>query len=776
MQLVVLSRLRAGRLTWQTARGQWSQTVVCKVTYRLQAGGCSTAHELEDINDSDNHWNDDTACSLYLPSDLVPYKPRVDVLLVGNAFAPGGTPVRSLVARVVVGSMDKSLEVNGDRQWQRDGSAGDPSAFARMPLRWERAAAATENPVGLRPEDAAVPNLLVPGSILHRAKPIDAVGFGPVAPDWGPRRSALRGHASSFSHARWRESPLPDDLDYGYFNTAPRDQQIAELGGGDILVLENLNPHLPKVAARLPQSRPRAFVEPRDGTPQEIALVCDTLWIDTDRSICTLTWRGRTNVDGPQPRGRVLIGLESPDHPVDYASLRRRVTAAQEGTRAMEAYAIPDDKAALPFAGSQPRAAPEHGSPATGRRVTAPDTVDDGGETAHDFAASSDALPAWMRHAGRLDSNPPPISAPKPAAAAPPPPVHAVPPNVAMAQPAGEPARVAASPWASRGDGPADGQAAAAVLVPPPGPAPHPRFWPQPLAEPTAPQPAVPVSAPPAAEPAIALKAAPRAAELIELLWYDPASMQQLRETEAFEHAIRSAEPPPIETGFDDEPPPEERPEVKDRRELVAVMQHAGVTDEEGIREAIGDAVRDDGAFRAPLVLVAADLALPFDEIDTLKAAVALTKPVAGADPKLKEAVDNAEELLKTGLALASAADKLTVRIREAFQQSANRVLPANYLETQLDRALLVERRYQRRTVFGITALRGLVGFGGAAPAVPTYLPDTLAAQLPMYQSFRVRVVAEAHLQQDQYEAHPAALRVVALGRVARPPARSRPR
>jgi hypothetical protein len=211
---------------------------------------------------------------------------------------------------------------------------------------------------------------------------------------------------------------------------------------------------------------------------------------------------------------------------------------------------------------------------------------------------------------------------------------------------------------------------------------------------------------------------------------------------------------------------------VRDRRDIVAVMQHSGMVDEEGVREAIGDAVADDGAFTPPLVLAAGDLQLPFDEIDTLKAAVALVKPVAGADPKLKEAVDNAEDLLKTGLALAAAADKLTVRIREAFAQSASRVLPANYLETQLDRALLVERRYQRRSVFGMPALRTLLVFGGSAQPVPTYLPDALATQLPMYQSFRVRVIAETDLQQDQYEQHPAALRVVALGRVARAPGR----
>ncbi len=36
-----------------------------------------------------------------------------------------------------------------------------------------------------------------------------------------------------------------------------------------------------------------------------------------------------------------------------------------------------------------------------------------------------------------------------------------------------------------------------------------------------------------------------------------------------------------------------------------------------------------------------------------------------------------------------------------------------------------------------------------------------------MFQRLRVRVIAEVHMQQDQYESHPIALRVVALARVS---------
>ena len=48
--------------------------------------------------------------------------------------------------------------------------------------------------------------------------------------------------------------------------------------------------------------------------------------------------------------------------------------------------------------------------------------------------------------------------------------------------------------------------------------------------------------------------------------------------------------------------------------------------------------------------------------------------------------------------------------------------------------------------------------------AVPAYLPATTAKALPMFASMRARLIAEARPQQDRYEDHPVALRVVALG------------
>jgi hypothetical protein len=141
--------------------------------------------------------------------------------------------------------------------------------------------------------------------------------------------------------------------------------------------------------------------------------------------------------------------------------------------------------------------------------------------------------------------------------------------------------------------------------------------------------------------------------------------------------------------------------------------------------------------------------------------------PLIAGDKKLKETVDTVNELLKTPWLQSSTgvAEGLTARVKEAFAQG-NRMLPSSYLESHTDRILLEQRHYQKRTVFGEVWIRSLLAVPGSSTAIPTYLPEALSKKLPMFQAMRVRLIAEAHAQQDQYEAHTTALRVVALGRL----------
>jgi hypothetical protein len=230
MDVISSGPVRAASILWQPAHGGFMLTIVCKSTYVLLPGESQLADEQEYINEDDNHWNDDPARSLYSPSDLVPFKVRADVMLVGHAFAPRGEPVRSLTARLIVGDVDKAIEIFGERVWTQDRKLRETARFTKMPLRYERAAGGpdTSNPVGVRADgrdmygSTPIPNLQPTG--LHLSSPeetFEPINFGPIAPGWRARRDKLGRHAATWSDTSWNTRPLPEDMDPGYFNVAP---------------------------------------------------------------------------------------------------------------------------------------------------------------------------------------------------------------------------------------------------------------------------------------------------------------------------------------------------------------------------------------------------------------------------------------------------------------------------------------------------------------------------------------------------------------------------
>jgi hypothetical protein len=141
----------------------------------------------------------------------------------------------------------------------------------------------------------------------------------------------------------------------------------------------------------------------------------------------------------------------------------------------------------------------------------------------------------------------------------------------------------------------------------------------------------------------------------------------------------------------------------------------------------------------------------------------------------LKAAVKDGKDFLSASdmISPAQVAEGMTARIRDAFQKARRGVAP-DYLEAQTERALLERRAYQRRQVLGMTAIRGLLhsAISSSIRPAPVYLPEDIAKKLPLFSRFRARMIAELYLQEDQYEAHPGALKALALGRVAATPER----
>src|SRR5262249_51780064 len=149
----------AGVLPWEPSPGQRSLSVVVKGTFVLAPGEVTVAPDQDPLCE-ERHWDNNALASLRWPGDFIPLKRRVDVALVGHAYAPRGEPVTSLVARLVVGDLQKAIRITGDRVWTLDKlsqpDVGEPAPFARMPLRYERAALSTDNPVGLDPQSPPV--------------------------------------------------------------------------------------------------------------------------------------------------------------------------------------------------------------------------------------------------------------------------------------------------------------------------------------------------------------------------------------------------------------------------------------------------------------------------------------------------------------------------------------------------------------------------------------------------------------------------------------------
>lgn len=272
----------------------------------------------------------------------------------------------------------------------------------------------------------------------------------------------------------------------------------------------------------------------------------------------------------------------------------------------------------------------------------------------------------------------------------------------------------------------------------------------------------------PAAAESEALRAEP-ARELLQLLWYDAESIARMRRVPAWKKVFEDLERSPRSRDIEIVDGAREPWEVEDRQEVFEVLAKAPRTDGKGVEEALEGAIGEDGKFVPPLVLLAGEIEMPFDELEALKAAMSTAAPlVTAADEGLKAAVGMAKEFVQTpGLSAASTVSEgLTGRIREAFARE-KKGLPADYLDQQMERVLLSERHYQKRKVFGGRFVRCLVWLPGEPHAVVGYLPEEVGTKLPMWRRFRARLIVEVWPGQDQYEASPTAVRGFAIARTA---------
>lgn len=312
---------------WRTS-GQQRATVVVKATFSLVDGGPMRLVGPEPILVNDQHLGGNPAASVIVPSDLSPYMPRADVILSGHAQAPSGAPATQLKVRLSVAGqrslVDKTVMVHGERVLLEDGSASQAVPFTRVPLLYERAVRSSgtdENPVGMTPSvGAPLPNIVDPSD------PSEPAGLGAIASTWPARKRLLR----QLDPAQI-DAPVPDVPDtfaWSYFHAAPPDQRCGFFEGNEWLILEGLDPERRELRSQLPgvRAEARLYDQTRGGGYKPVELVADTLYVDADRGLACLTWRGNTELGGAALENLTfLAGLEMTGRTIPWPENERPV-------------------------------------------------------------------------------------------------------------------------------------------------------------------------------------------------------------------------------------------------------------------------------------------------------------------------------------------------------------------------------------------------------------------------------------------------------------------
>lgn len=236
-------------------------------------------------------------------------KPRGEVLVFGRGFAPGGRPRPAFLARVQVGSIDKSIYVVGKRRWER-GVPSEPEPLTELVLGWDKAFGGpgfAANPLGMgfSPIEEGgkkvhpLPQLEDPRRLIK--SPGDTptpAAFGALDPSW-PERQSKAGTYDS----KWLENEFPGlarDIDPEYFMLAPLDQRApGYFQGGERIVIENLHAEEPTIETHVTRLSARCFITRRGGAEdalEEVVTRLETLVLLPNARRMVALFRGVTPI------------------------------------------------------------------------------------------------------------------------------------------------------------------------------------------------------------------------------------------------------------------------------------------------------------------------------------------------------------------------------------------------------------------------------------------------------------------------------------------------
>ncbi len=325
--------------------------VIVKATYEIAPSGrLLVAEEQAPMLFDDKCHGEPSQTSLRFPSDLVPNKPRTDIIINAITHAPAGKPCASWVCGCGVidskGRMTllKRLRVTGPRfwipkwkralsdaektEWQRyradfEGwELSQPDPIVELPLRYELAYGGPK-PVGRDKEgkivrDFDARNPLGRGAInkdwtdhtqSQRAPQIELFedpikepyeayipqSLGPIPPAWEPRLPLGGTYDDNWSKTIWPK--WPPDYSFAYHNSAHPDLIYpGYLEGDEMITLVNLVAGDPGRELRLPGDKVVLELFKEDGSLLRQEARLDTVMIDVAarskrRHRVFLSWR-----------------------------------------------------------------------------------------------------------------------------------------------------------------------------------------------------------------------------------------------------------------------------------------------------------------------------------------------------------------------------------------------------------------------------------------------------------------------------------------------------
>ena len=210
------------------------------------------------------------------PSDFVPRKEACDVLVTGHAFSK--RPLARIPAHFKVGTVERAFEVES------------PIAAVKAPL----VAAAIRAGTGAAAPSGS-PGLGVASVANRQSAPGQAEPVGP-----SPTPALLEDYPLGF--------------DFEAYSRAPASQRIAEPSGREEVVLTGLSERASTLRFRLPKKAPVVWVDTVDERGSPMDMTCDTVWIDTDRQLVVMAYRGIWRVPDLDIDGvtQVIVSLAEP--------------------------------------------------------------------------------------------------------------------------------------------------------------------------------------------------------------------------------------------------------------------------------------------------------------------------------------------------------------------------------------------------------------------------------------------------------------------------------